>query len=263
MEMPLPKLGEELVIYGAWGEQLAKVEAIYHWETLPDDDYFYVTGFFSKFFLSQENSPGFGWRRGGLYRKQPEDPSPIAKQETFPNPPTMVPVAELDALRRKLLLESAKIVGDFEKKVGELKEEGRIARASRDGWHQEADRSYLNEKFWREKCEEIQVNEGLILSKKNEEIEQLKTDKASLKSELEATTLYARSLFNRVYLNSFASSKEEIKRPIVGDLVYFRGSETDSWSSLREHVTSVFSDGFGAWGRFNRKFIDEGITWKW
>ena len=61
--MPLPKLGEELVIYGVWGEQLAKVETIYHWKGFPDEDYFYVTGFFSKFFLRLENALDWGWRR--------------------------------------------------------------------------------------------------------------------------------------------------------------------------------------------------------
>jgi hypothetical protein len=126
--MPLPKIGEEVVVYGNWGEATRKAGAT-HWiwtvgfpdgsEVIP---YFFVEGFSRRFYSSDENAPEFGWRR---------TQAKVA--------PVMVPVSELEDLRHKLLLSTSKIVGDYDKKVAELEEEIEGLENSRNGWQRDAE----------------------------------------------------------------------------------------------------------------------------
>jgi FtsZ-binding cell division protein ZapB len=290
--MSLPKIGEEVVVCGSWGEQVrlvSKVELSYYSfggglaEIDNGASYFLVDGFPFKWRLTEENPPigGFGWRRGGLDRERPEDP-PIAKQVTSSNPPTMVPVAELDALRSKLLLGTAKIVGDYDKKIAELNQTIEGLENSRNGWQRDAENSHKRIEELKEENlnlkSELSVYDTKALAKIYQEVEELKNSRNGWQREAycnDTNAKYWRKKYNELLIKALQDKLKEKGSvecccPEVGDEVYFFSVDNEGnpilkgqWTKKKTEVEKVCEDGFWGYGRDKRFFRDVGKTWKW
>jgi hypothetical protein len=160
----------------------------------------------------------------------------------------------LDALRSKLLLGTAKIVGDFEKKIAELNQTIEGLENSRNGWQRDAETYSKAVGYWRKKCNELFVK-GTASQRE-----------IGLERDVGILGETVKVLQDKLK----EKGSVECCCPEVGDEVYFFSVDNEGkpilkgqWTKKKTEVEKVCEDGFWGYGRDKRFFRDVGKTWKW